>query len=230
MLFDVILGVVALLFLLVSSYSDLRSREVPDLLSYGLIFTALGLRGIFSFYQGWEVLLSGVFGFSLMFLIGWLLYKTNLWGGGDSKLLMGVGAVIGISYPFSPSSLTLLWFFVALLFLGSIYGFIWIVALSVSKWSRFRPLFVERLQTYRKAHLVLGSFSAAVLGISVVSHPLWLLLLFPLAIFYLFLFVTTIEDHCFVKRISPLKLTEGDWLDEEVVVDDDHFPRRKALE
>ncbi len=229
MLFDIVIVVVTFFFLAVAAYCDLKSREVPDLLSYGLIFAALGLRGIFSPVVGWNLFISGIFGFGVCFAVAWLLYKTNLWGGGDSKLLMGMGAVIGIAYPFNLSSFGLLWFFVLLLFLGSIYGLVWLFGLAVIRWARFRPVFLERLEQYKTAHYSLGFFSLLLIIFSF-ANWLWLFLLFPGFIFYLFLFVTTIEEQCFVKRISPLKLTEGDWLDEEVIVDEERFVRRRALE
>lgn len=229
MLFDIVIGIVTFVFLMIAAYCDLKSREVPDLLSYGLIFAALGLRGIFSPIIGWSLFLSGILGFAACFVVAWLLYKTNLWGGGDSKLLMGMGAVIGINYPFTVSSFSLFWFFVLLLFLGSVYGLCWIFGLAFSRWIRFKPVFLERLEQYKTAHYGLGLFSLAILGFSFVN-VLWLFLLFPGFIFYLFLFVTTIEEQCFVKRISPLKLTEGDWLDEEVILDEERFARRRALE
>lgn len=229
MLFDIVIGALTFVFLLIAAYSDLKSREVPDLLSYGLIFSALGLRGIFSSVMGGGLFLSGILGFAACFAVAWFLYKTNLWGGGDSKLLMGMGAVLGIAYPFTLSSFTLLWFFVLLLFLGSIYGLFWLFGLAFTRWARFKPVFMERLVQYKTAHYGLGFFSLAVVSFSFINS-LWLFLLFPAFIFYLFLFVTTIEEQCFVKRISPLKLTEGDWLDEEVIVGEERFARRRALE
>lgn len=229
MLFDIVIAAVTFVFLFIAAYCDLKSREVPDLLSYGLIFAALGLRGIFSPVIGWDLFLSGILGFVACFAVAWFLYKTNLWGGGDSKLLMGMGAVMGIGYPFTLSSFTLLWFFVLLLFLGSIYGLFWLFGLAFTRWARVKPVFLERLEQYKSAHYGFGLFSVMIVSFSFVNS-LWLFLLFPAFIFYLFLFVTTIEEQCFVKRISPLKLTEGDWLDEEVIIDEERYARRRALE
>lgn len=190
---------------------------------------ALGIRGIFVPVEGWSLLLSGVLGFAACFLLAWLFYKSNLWGGGDSKLLMGMGAAIGITYPFDLSSLLLLWFFLLLLFLGSLYGLCWLGGLAMTRWRVCKPKFGERLKQYRKIHVALGFFSISVFGLSFL-HPLWLFFLLPGFVFYLFLFVTTIEEECFVKRVSPVKLTEGDWLSEDVFIDEERFPRRRALE
>ena len=66
MVLDVTLIIITLIALLVASYSDIRTREVPDWLNYGLIFTAFGIRTIFSFKLGWEIILGGVLGFLVL--------------------------------------------------------------------------------------------------------------------------------------------------------------------
>lgn len=233
MLFLVVMAVVTFLFLAAASYSDLRTREVPDLLSYGLIIAALGTRAIFAAFfpnfSGWPLLLSGLFGFIACFILAWLFYKTNLWGGGDSKLLMGMGAVIGINYPWEMSSWQLIWFFILLIFFGSIYGLCWLIGLSITHWKTCLPAFTNKLRQFQKMQWGLGLFSLTIVGFSFLN-PVWLFFLLPMVIFYLFQFVTTIEEECFLKRVSPLKLTEGDWLSGDVFVDEERFPRRKALE
>ena len=60
---DIILIIITFIVLLVASYTDIRTREVPDWLNYGLIFAAFGIRIIFSFEYGWEIILSGILGF-----------------------------------------------------------------------------------------------------------------------------------------------------------------------
>ena len=100
MVWQTILISLALVFLVVASYTDLKKREVPDWLNYGLIFSGLGLRFIFSFEGGWGIFLNGLAGFLVCLGIAYLFYYTNQWGGGDSKLLMGMGAVIGLGLNF----------------------------------------------------------------------------------------------------------------------------------
>ena len=101
MVLDVTLIILALIVLFIASYTDLKTREVPDWLNYSLIFSAFGIRTIFSFELGWEIIISGLIGFVIALSIALLFYYTGQWGGGDSKLLMGMGAIIGVSYPFN---------------------------------------------------------------------------------------------------------------------------------
>ena len=107
---EIILVSLTFLVLSYATYTDLKTTEIPDWLNFGFIGVALGIRAIFSVEQGFTILLSGILGFVIFFILACSLYYTNQWGGGDSKLLMGMGAVIGISLPLTNSSFQLLWF------------------------------------------------------------------------------------------------------------------------
>lgn len=221
---------VAIIALLVASYIDLKIREVPDWLNYGLIFSALGIRAIFSVELGWNILLSGLIGFIVCISLAYLLYFTNQWGGGDSKLLMGVGAMIGVDYPFGKASFDLLLYVLVLLLLGAVYGLIWMAVLAFRKRKLFWQQFKHSLSEYRTLHLVLAFVSGAIF-ILVFFVPLVMpLALFPLGVFYLFLFVDIVEKNCFMKTVNVNELTEGDWLAEDLFVGNKKVFRRKTLE
>ena len=65
-----ILEVIAFIILLFCSLYDIKHREVPDLLSYGLMFLAISLRIVFSIYnQSFDLFLSGVIGLFIFYLI-----------------------------------------------------------------------------------------------------------------------------------------------------------------
>ncbi|MFA6460627.1 MAG: A24 family peptidase [Candidatus Woesearchaeota archaeon] len=236
MLIEVVLSVVTLFALVVASYCDLKWREVPDWLSYGLIFSGLGIRTIFSLSSGdWNILLSGALGFGVFFLFACILYYSHQWGGGDSKLLMGMGGIIGITYPLTNSSLDLFWFFLALLSLGAIYGLVWIVGLSIKQRKKFLPEFKKNFNEHRKLQLWLVIISVLLLILFLVGLKygfsfIWPIILFPLVVFYLFLYVTTVENSCFILKRKISDLTEGDWLAEEVKLKDKTIMKKKTLE
>lgn len=216
MVLEVVLLSITIIALLIASYSDLRTREVPDWLSYGLIFAALGIRTIFSFQRGWPIIVSGLIGVLICYAISSVLYYTDQWGGGDSKLLMGMGAVIGITYPFAASSFRLGLFMLLLLFVGAGYGLLWMAGIAVRRRVQFWGKFKERMQKYRSLHLGLIVLSLGFVVFSFLYGFLWPLVPLPLGLFYLLSFVTIIEDNFFVRRIPVGKLTEGDWLAEDV--------------
>ncbi len=206
-----ILTSVVLIFLVIASYSDIRKLEVPDWLSYGLIFSALGLRFIFSFEEGWMVFLNGVYGFLICLGIAYLFYFLNQWGGGDSKLFMGMGAVIGLSF-------NLLYFFLGLLFLGAVWGLLWSLIKAARNWKEFEKEFNELLKFSRKWHYLILTAGFVFLVLGLFYGFFWLLTVFLVIGFYLIIFIKAVEKSCFIKEVPAEKLVEGDWLAENVKV------------
>lgn len=89
--------------LIVTSFIDLASLEIPDFVSLGLIifgwlFSFLGLNPIVSFKDS---LISALSGVGLMFLINELFYHVTGKDGigmGDFKLMGAIGAFIGYRF------------------------------------------------------------------------------------------------------------------------------------
>ena len=223
MVMDVILYSVAFAALAAASYNDLRTREVPDWLSYALLGAALGLRLLFSAaYYDWTIIAEGLAGFGLLLLVGCVLYYSGQWGGGDSKLLMGVGAILGFPL-LSVDSLSVLLsnsliiFLVASLFAGATYGLVWVIVLALRSFSSVsREFYKEHKQVRLYGIVFLAFFVVATLFSFYLPFYLRLLTvvlsLFPFTSFYLWLFVHSVEKVAFYKRISPYQLTEGDWI------------------
>ena len=83
---------VPLLLLIVASVIDLKTREIPDWISIGLVVVGMvaamfGWAGI----QWWMVVSGAVLGL----VIGLALYGFAGFGGGDGKLIAGIGAFLG---------------------------------------------------------------------------------------------------------------------------------------
>ncbi|MBI2151818.1 prepilin peptidase [Candidatus Woesearchaeota archaeon] len=228
---EVLIGVIAFVALAAASYCDLRTKEVPDWISYGLLFSVLGIELIASILSdNWWIIESGVLGFTILFLIGYLLYKLGQWGGGDTKLLMGLGAAIGIDLPFQASSWELLFFFFALLFCGAVYGLGWVVYLAVIRRKIVFHKFREELQDYRLLHLILAGTTILIIVLAIIQRMFLPFVFFPLPFFYFFLLLGIVEKHCFYRSISVEKLTEGDWLAKEVKVKGKIILEHKTLE
>ena len=89
---DVIVLIAPLLLLGIASWIDLKTREIPDLFCVSLLligFTAavFGWAGI-----RWWMVLTGL---AVGFTVGFLLFRFAELGGGDAKVIIGVGAVLG---------------------------------------------------------------------------------------------------------------------------------------
>jgi len=132
---DILLIIIALVFLLFASYSDIKTREVPDLMNFGLIILAFLIRAFYSFSQkSFMPLIEGFFGFGIFLVLALLLFYTGQMGGGDSKMMMGLGFLIGIplelKIPFLADFL-----FNSLIF-GAIYAFIWSFILGIRNYKK----------------------------------------------------------------------------------------------
>ena len=215
---ELILGIISIVILLIASWCDLKSREVPDWLSYSLLIAAIGIRTIFSFERGSNVLVSGFIGFLICAAVAFTFYYSHQWGGADAKLLMGLGAVIGISYPFSLQSLDLFIYLFAVLFLGAFYGLLWMIVMALKNKKIMLQKLREYLHSYRQIHFILLVISGFLIIASITFPLLWPIALLPLATLYLLIFVAAVEQVGFYKRIPADTVTEGDWLGEDIYV------------
>jgi len=226
---DVVLVILILVALIIASYTDLRTKEVPDWLSYGFIIAALGIRGIFSFQDGWEVIVTGLLGFAAFYLLALLFYYTHQWGGGDSKLLMGMGAALGITYPLTDASFTPLWFLLLLLFSGALYGLVWLGVLAIKRRNCLFPELRSLLGNHKKFHVGVGFSSLVFLGAGFFVHSLLLIVTLLVVLYYLLLFLVAVQSCCFISERDTKALTEGDWLAEDVVVHGKKVLKKKTL-
>lgn len=227
-----ILAFIALFVILWSSIVDIKKREVPDVLSYSLIAAALGVRAAFSFEFGWEYFIAGLLGLFVAWLTALVLYYSGQWGGGDSKLLMGMGVIIGVSYPFSLASLELPIFMLVLLLVGSIYGMFWILGTAVVKHKIFLPEAARLLKKTRMVHIGLLCFSGFLFFMGKNDDFFVKIFIVPIAIYYIFLTLFAVENRCFVKNAKIEELVEGDWLAEDIEKNDKKlmFKRTISLE
>lgn len=222
---EYMLYVIAFFFLVIASYSDLRTREVPDMVNYGLIVVALGTRSLYSVNSfNWSFLLHGVYGFLVALLLGCLMYYTGQWGGGDSKLLMGMGAVIGFSFNISELP-TLFLFIFNILLAGGVYGLGWISVLTFINREEVFTEIKRRVSDFRKLHYVLLFMSF--LGIFLIlftdylfSFALSMVFGFSLLIFYLWVWTMTVEEKVLHENVLTEDLVVGDWIAETIDLED----------
>ncbi len=218
-------AVVAGVGLCAASISDLRTREVPDWLSYGLIAAGIGTHTIraLAFGDIW-IFASGLAGAGLCWLLALAMFYGGQWGGGDAKLLIGLGALFGLPlWPFAFPELAS--FLVYSLLVGALYGLAWTLALAVRTWRPFLREFSRliALPVYRKARSTvrMAALVGIVLTVAVGGQFRFVPLLAAGAVFlmfYLWVAVRSIEGAAMQKWIPVGKLTEGDWAVSDVIV------------
>ena len=235
--FSVIILTICLIALAIGAVLDIRTREIPDWINYGLIFFGLGFHLIYSLVTwNWMFMLYGVAGFLAFVAIAYLMFYAGQWGGGDAKLLMGLGAMIGIGFSFQKAPF-LVMFLVYTLVAGSFYGFIWSIAKAVKHRKPFSAELKRLLAkgSTRRIRIALIAFGLAMIAWSFFVHefPLKMLILsffiFLFLFFYLWIFVKAVEKACMLKYVEPEQLTEGDWIAKDVVVGGKYITGPKDL-
>ncbi len=215
---EFLLLIIGFLGITLASITDLKKREVPDWLSYGMIFAGLGSRALESvLLKDYLPFLTGLLAFGAAFVIANLFYYTKQWGGGDSKLLMGVGAIFGNGLPIS--GLTSPWPFLALFILnlfiaGSLYGLFYTLGLSIKHWKRIKQELKKQNRNYflfaLLAFLLLLSIS---FFLTEIYQTLFLIsIVFVYFFFNLYFFVKIVEKISMQSWMNVEKLTEGDWV------------------
>ena len=212
--------------LLIGSITDLKTREVPDWLNYGLIFSGLGINLLVSaMYSNPSFIINSIIGLLIFFGIAYIMFYSGQWGGGDSKILIGLGAMIGLNVSFI-SSQFLLGFFINTLFAGAAYGILWSFYIAFRNKRKFLKEFTKALNQdniVRIKQLALLFVIASLVAVFFIKTVYLRILMLSLALlalstFYLWIFVKAVEKSSMYKLVEPSKLTEGDWIVNDVYV------------
>jgi len=219
MLIEISLIIITIVFLVIASIKDIKKREVPDYLSHSLI--AIGsvfviLKAIA--LNNYKIILGAGIVFLIFLALSLIMYYTKQWGGGDSKILMALG-IIFYAYPgsllnyFNPN-LTMpfpLILIINILIFGSVYGIIYSIILSMQSKKPFKPEINKALFIPPILLVAVSFFFSDVIKI------LFLLLAFiTLSYPYLLSYIKYIEKNCMLKVIPIKRLTEGDWIAEDI--------------
>jgi len=162
------------------------------------------------------------------------MFYLGQWGGGDSKMIMGLGALIGLELSIKSFLLGL---FINILLIGSIYGLIWSIILARKNKNRFtkeikkiinnKKLIRSRLIIFIGSLLLLSPLF--LIDIQSIIIPIILLIILINLTPYLWIFVRAVENSSMYKRITPDKLTEGDWIANNIRIDGKYISGPKDL-
>ena len=223
--------------LFIGSLTDLRTREVPDWANYGLIISGVSLNLLFSIsYMDASFIINSIAGLLIFFGFSYLMFYAGQWGGGDSKMLIGLGAMIGIDVTFkNPQFLS--GFFINTLFAGAIYGLLWSIFLAFRNRKRFvkeltKELSQKNIVAAKKIILSCMILLAVLFFIVKLVYIKILILsgaLIALTTFYMWVFVKAIEKSSMYKLVEPSRLTEGDWIVNDVYVGKEYVCGPKDL-
>lgn len=217
------------LFLLIASISDLKTREVPDWLNYGSIGVGIGFNLIFSLiYADYSYLIRSLTGLGAAFVLAYLLFYTGQWGGGDSKALMGIGALLGLDWGFYKlDSMPLIFsLLINILIAGAAYGLLWTLFLAAKNRRKFikevRVILNQKNAKRGKIALLILALAALIASFFPILFN-YKILLFGFAIafyltYYILVLTKAVEKSCMQKYVLPGKLTEGDWIVNDIKI------------
>ena len=192
-------AIVAFIILVIGSITDFQKREVHDYVSYFLIFAAFGISAVYSIISQSLYIVQTAMGFLLGLGIAYAMFYLGQWGGGDSKLIMGLGAVFGfnISPMFGEKNLLFILLLASIIIAGAIYGLFYSIYLAI----RHRKAFMQNIRKWserkeiRNARIAMLCFLlvSALIIIFFVPREYKLMLLSLIAvlflIFYIWLFI-----------------------------------------
>ena len=230
---EILFAILSLIWLLAAAIFDIKTREIPDWLSYSLAALALLVYLTESSQQssfaplGWSILTAIIFA-----VPAFILYFTRQWGGGDVKLFIALGAAFP-QYPqellaFLNPQLPLPFPFILIINLAAVavlYSLLYLIILILSHQKEFNKEIKKHPHTKLKLFVIAAAitilittwrspqqFLAIILAI--------LLLLFP----YLLAATKSIEKVAMLKEISIRDLSPGEWLAEDI-----HIHNRKLI-
>ena len=217
---DIILVVIAIIWLIAASITDIKKREVADWLSFSLLAIALAINALKSVLTlNASYFLYSVLGAAIFFVIALVFYRTKVFGGGDAKLLIALGAAFAtqpifansLNLPFQYHEPFLLTFVINILVIGAIYGIIFSLVLAFKNRKKFSDSFKKGNKENNKIFYFILAIVVLLLALITHTYNILFLAVVILILPYLFAFVKASEST--MIRFKGWKdLAEGDWL------------------
>lgn len=86
---------ITILFSIMAAIYDVKDNIVPDRLTYGLLFFGLFTNLVLSLISNnLKFILASIISMVITYAITYMLWKLNMWGGGDVKLFTAIATVI----------------------------------------------------------------------------------------------------------------------------------------
>ena len=152
-----------------------------------------------------------------------MMFRLGQWGGGDSKVIMAIGAILGISFELDNLMFA---FFINAMFAGAAYGLLWSIALALMNWKPFSKSLkkIVKLKEFRRArrHSIFAGIFLIIISFLLPDPTLKIgagvTAIIVLLLAYMYAFIKAVELACMYRKLTPDQLTEGDWIAKDIVV------------
>jgi Flp pilus assembly protein protease CpaA len=235
MLLTIVIAV-ALFFLTLASIYDLKNGEIPDKATIGFILSVMVLAIAMFLYQGDVNLLINPITIGIgYFTIAYILYYLGQWGGGDVKILLGLGGALGLlnSLGYQWNAPMLPYYIVYFIDMGVIvlpYALIYMLILSALKPVVFKK-FRENILKTKTIMLLIIAAAFPLIIYFITKFNFFILFTIILPVFVLAsIFLKTSEESLLTKTILVSELREADALAEDLVYDGRKIALRREIE
>jgi len=215
----IVLFVLGLAWIIAASVEDIKKREVANWISFSLIIFALGFRLFYSLFSnsGFGFFYQGLIGLGVFLILGNILYYARMFAGGDAKLMIALGPILGFSTSFAVNLKIYAFFLFLFLLVGAVYGLVITIFISFKHFKCFKIDFNKRIKNkgwlkfvmiLGLAFLVLGFFETMIFFLGILTF------IFP----YFYFYAKSVDSSCMVREVNTKDLTEGEWLYEKLQI------------
>lgn len=208
----------ALVWIIFGTIVDFKKREVPNWINFSLLAFALAYRAFYATAtRDLWFFLFGVIGAGVFFALALGLYYTKVFGGGDAKLLIALGAVLPFE-TFRGLGINAAGFLFILFAIGGVYNLVYGLFLAGCNWRSFKIRFAQRFNLTAKIFaalsLLIGILIWRAIGGALGLMALVLIVILP----WISVYLRALEISCMIKLKNARDLAEGDWLERDVSV------------
>lgn len=226
--------------LLLSSWEDLKTGEIPDKISLGLTAGLILFSIIHSVVDyNPNILFQSLLWGLIFFAVSYILFVLGQWGGGDVKLMGAIGVSMGylnavgfqyinmdvLGYVIHP----LVTYFINMAFISTPYVILYTLTLGFMHPYAFK-LYLKKLGEKKNISIFAGSIIPIMLLIQLENHILTLIYsLLPL-FFLISVYMKTVEDTLLKKEIPVVQLADWDILAQDLKVNGKIIATKRNIE
>jgi Flp pilus assembly protein protease CpaA len=222
---EIFLIVLALIWIIFASISDLKKREVANWLNFSLIIFAMSFRFFYDLFTIEEInfmnftfFIQGLIGLAIFFVLGNLFYYCRLFAGGDAKLLIALGSILPFYSTFYDNLFIFINFLILFLLSGMVYGIFWSLFLTIKNYKDFKKSYKRFFLKYKKIFFYFFVFGISLIFLSFFNLIFLFYGILFIIIIFLYSYAKAIDESCMIKEINTSNLTEGDWLYKEIKI------------
>lgn len=210
--------VLGFLSLLIGAIYDLKTTEVPDLVSLIGIVGGVSLHAVHAYtISSLEPLMWSLGVGTLFFVYGWAMYYYGMWGGADALAM----AVLGFAAPYGLSSQGLIHpvnLFINLMLIGFVYTISFAVYQAIRSGGVLSKTVNNIINDERRISLeiVMASGASAFSEIYLNVNGLAYFVVF-LSLIFLYRFLSVLEESSMIEKVPVSEIRPGDVIEQEDV-------------